>query len=331
MIDKVKDEFSDESLDGWYEGEEEDVDVDQPAAIDPEPVAEPSTPAVAEEAAPGDEVQTPDPAQAGEVDGTQPVQPPAPDPYDWVETLDPEVRKQAEALVRRDQSNAGRVAATQRRLDEANAELEARRIASATVRRKTSDSAKTEELDPRLKEFAEEFPTVHENIQRMNVAEREKMRAEIMEEVRPIKEDAVKQHLMQEREQLRAGFNQLFNTHETGLQMEEVLASTEWKSWLDIQPTEYQQFVKTSKSAQSALKALEDFARYEEQAVFQEWVDAGMPPDPNQVQPNDADRIAAQRGDALKGAAPNSRSAAVSDSKNSDSYEHYFEEAVDAG
>ena len=157
------------------------------------------------------------------------------------------------------------------------------------------------------------------------------MRAEIMEEVRPIKEDAVKQHLMQEREQLRAGFNQLFNTHETGLQMEEVLASTEWKSWLDIQPTEYQEFVKTSKSAQSALKALEDFARYEEQVVFQEWVDAGMPPDPNQEQPNDADRIAAQRGDALKGAAPDSRSAAVSDSKNNDSYDAYFDEAVDAG
>ena len=329
--DKELDGYSDSVLDEWYEGEDDEADIEQPAAIEAEPAEEPSSPAATDETVPGEEVQTEDPAPAGNATGTPPAAPSVPDPNDWIESLDPEVRKQAEALVRRASSDAGRVAATQRRLDEANAELEARRIAGVKVRRKASDNAKTEEVDPSLKEFAEEFPTVHDNIQRMNAAERKAIRDELMEEIRPIKEERVKQHLVQERDRLRQGFNQLFNTHETGLQLEDVLTSNEWKTWLDIQPPEYQQFVRTSKTSDAALKALDDFARYEEAIVYQEWVDAGMPGDEVPVQPNDADRIAAQRGAALQGAAPDSRSAAVSDSKNAASYDAYFEEAVGAG
>lgn len=335
MVDKtteVTDEFSDDALDEWYDGIEEDDGIDQPAAIDAEPAEEPSTPVAEAETAPGEEVQTPNPeAQAeGEGDGTQSAPPPVVDPNAWIEQLDPEVRRQAEALVRRDQSNSGRVAALQSRLDEQNAEQEARRIARTNVRPAgTSGGTETEqELPQKLKEFTEEFPNVADSMKEMMAMERQRYE----EQLAPLKEQQAKEVVQREQYTLRQGVAHLFNTAETGLQLEDILQSQSWRNWLEVQPREYQEFVRTSKSAEAALTALESFARHEEAIAYQQWVDAGMPgQEVEQQETTDADRLAARRGDALKGTSPDSRSAEVSSSKDNGSYEALFDEAVAGG
>ena len=335
--DKI--DYSDDALDDWYSDEEDDGNLDPPAVEAEAEYGDSSPPPEVNAEAPGDEAQESDAAQAPKEAGNsaEAVQDPE-DPYPWLKGLDPEARAEAEKVIRRDQSNSGRVAAQQRRLEEAEAALEAQRLAAQTVRpERTSETESSEDLDdPALKEFAEEFPTVYQNMRKMMASDRDAAVRAAREEIRPLKEEQQKEHLLREKETLRRNVERIFNSEETGVHLEDVLQSPAWRDWLDSQPKGYQEFARTSHSSADATKVMEDFARWTEDEIAKmqaadQKANAGPPVPDSEEQVSEADLIAQRRKESLQSATDvASRSANINDRDLAD-YNAYFDEAVNAG
>jgi hypothetical protein len=334
------DEYSDEAIDEWYSDEPDDGNLDPPAAeAEGEPVASSTTEEPKAEV-PGDEVQKEDAAQAPEASGDLTETPQVEDPNAWIQELEPEKRAEVERIIRRDQSNSGRAAALQARLDEAQAALDAQRVAARTVRPTdtgTSSAETPKDLDdPELKEFAEEFPTVYQNMRKMMAADRDAAVQAALEEIRPLKEEQSRQHILQEKDTLRRNVEQIFNTAETGVHLEDVLQSPAWRDWLANQPPGYQEFARTSPSAQDATKVMEDFARWTEDqlALIRQQEESTQAPasgSNSQEQASEADLTAQRREESLLSANDvKARSANVNDRELAD-YEAYFDDAVKSG
>jgi hypothetical protein len=331
MNEAVKKEDTSDELDSWFDETEEDGVEGQSAAEDSQEQESGSEEGTPEEEAPDNEDLENDAGEesppSDQGTSAEPKAKAKDDPFAFVDGLPPEHKERIEALVRRDQSNTGRVAALRSRLDQLEAEREAQRTAGkGTPTEEGMPTAKEVEdmSDEEFDQFLEDFPTVARNVEKLISRELAKERKEILDQVRPIREEAEQRKILEQKQTLRKEAEKLFNTEETGIHLEDVLQSQEWHDWLAAQPQNYQSFVTTAQDAESALVALRDFDRYARETLAPSESNEG----PKET--SRADQTAARRKQSLAGDTPSSRTAAIDDSSLGD-YEAYFEEAVREG
>lgn len=330
MVDEVKVPESEDDkyaeFDSWFDDEEESVDEDFDV--------EDSSPEAEEDDVPEEEVPDESP-ETVDSEGTQPEgEPEEDDPYAWVRELDPEVRKKAESLANAAKSNAGRAAAEARqkaelqaRLDRLQAERDAdRRVASqSTPDKAVPTTAQIEDMDDdELKQFMEDYPSVAASVEKLISRRENQTREEILKQIRPIQQEAEAQRIFERKQQLRREAEDIFNTAETGIDLDTVLQSDRWREWVAQQPAGYKQYIAAANDVADAKRVLEDFAAYANQQVYAMWEESQ-----EQRQASDrstADETAARRDSARKGTTPRSRTAELSDRGNSASYLDYFNE-----
>jgi hypothetical protein len=326
---------TEEELDNWFEETDEE---DQAASGQPDEEENSSSDTDGNND-PATKVQTEDAAQAASKDGNSASTPAEDDPYKWVNELDPTVREQAERLVQRDRSQRGRVAALQSRLDKLTAEQEAAaRLASTPAAPKAvGKDTKIEDMDDaELKEFLEEYPTLAKNVEKIIDQRVARERDDLLKEVTPLKQRALSDEISHNREALRREAHQIFNTAETGLELEDVLQSPVFGDWLSKQAKGYQTYARKATSVDDAAKVLTDFAQWADQQVYSQWLaeqeaqggaGAGKAPNSDPT----ADNVKARRNAALSGSAPKSRSAELNKTQDVGDYEAFFNEAVASG
>ena len=324
-------EVSTDELDSWFEEDTEEEEV-LSAEDELDEEEEPSAPEPEDEPEPDEEVPQSDAQALDEGNSTNTAD--EEDPFAWVAELDDSFREKVERLVHSDQSNKGRVAALQRRLDTAAAEQEARERTQpkGAAQDAVPDGKLPEDMnDEELADFMKEFPSVASNVQKLIDQRVAQEREEILGQVRPIQQDAMQQRIQRDREALRREAENIFNTAETGIYLEDVLDSRAFKDWVSSQPPGYRHFAQTAETVEDASRVLSDFAMYTEATVGGQDAPteraAGKTPDEKTLS---ADRAAARRAEARKAASPKSRSAEVSSSGNRSSYEAYFDEFVDS-
>lgn len=322
-----------EELDDWFDNEEdEEGNQDLSASTDELEDADGSPLDATSEELPDETVSQDDTAEeaASNESTSASSTTKGDDPYAWVADLPPELeelRKHAEALVRRDQSNTGRVAAMRSRLDELEAAKEARKTVGVSSPSKEAEPSLEdvgEMNDDELEEFRKEFPSVAANVDKIVAQQIAKEREEILGQVRPIQEERAQQKILAEKTHLRTEAEKIFDTANTGIHLEDVLQSQEWQAWLGSQPEAYQQFARTARDAGSALIVLKDFDEYA-RATFSE-AEPATDEESSKVSTR-ADETAARRKAALQSDSPSSRTAQVDDAALGD-YEAYFDEAV---
>lgn len=317
-----------DELGSWFD---EDDNAEDLAALDDYDDDDESSPSESEEETkPADKDHDSDADKASD-DGTSAKAPAQEDPYAWVSELDPDLKHKVEALVHRDRSNTGRVAALTRRLDQMQTQQMAASPRKAADRPAANVGTPVEGVaDDDLQEFEKEFPNVARNMRKIIEQRVAKEREEILGEVRPFQQQLQQQRLMAEKEQLRRNAEIIFNTQETGVGLDEVLQSPRWREWLAEQPRGYQQFATRANTVEDASKVLNDFAKWSVEIFEQEHPQSPTAPATNPAA-NKADETAAKRRAALQGSSPKSRSAELADRGNSSTYEDYFNEAVERG
>jgi len=327
LVDKKKGEL--DELDSWYDEVEDTTgDIDQ-SAEEPEIEEEQSSGSEStEEESPDTETPEED-AEPASDSGTS-DEPSKDDPYAWVQELDPEMRKRAEALVHTNRSDRGRVAALQRQLDKEAAEREARAATSSTRRSAPAVEGGTPDTtDEDLKAFAEDYPNVASSVEKMIEA---RVRARLDEAVTPLKEKALAEERYKEKEALRERANRIFNSAETGIQLDEVLQSPAWGQWMESQPAGYKAFARTATKAEDAAKVLEDFAAYAERKAYEEYIASGAGSAEPTVETGkgNADQVAAKRRQALAGSTPRSKTGSHDD-VTLNSYNDWFDYYAEGG
>jgi hypothetical protein len=311
-------------IDDWYlDDEEEDVSANEDEDDGEETSSLPET----EDRTPDDEDPEED-AQAS-TKGTSAEPEKKDDPYEWVNELDPTFREKAEALVHSVKSDKGRVAALQRRLDSVAAQQEAeqRTQPSAAAKQAVADGKPLEDMDDEeLAAFMEEFPTVAKNVEKMFEKRFAKEREQLLGTVRPLQQAQLAQQIEQRKVALREKASHIFNTAETGVDMDDVLGSRAFHQWVAEQTPAYIEFARKAEEVEDASKVLEDFARYMDgQVSVQLGKGERAADDTKPSSRQSADQVAARRKSALKGTGVKSRSAEIDLGGSGDDYEAQFD------
>lgn len=316
------DEDLDEQLAEWFADSEEE-------SADDENFDDEDTTAESDEEVDVPEEEDPDesPARAGSEGGETEPEAREHDPYAWIHEVDPKFRQQVESLVNRDRSNAGRAAALQARLDRLQAERDAERTVAA--RSAPSQAAPTSAQiadmdDDELKEFMEEYPSVAKSVEKLIERRENKTREDILSQIRPIQQEAEAARKFERKQALRHEASRIFNTAETGIDLDAVLQSERWGEWVAQQPPQYQQYIRTAQEVSDAAKVLEDFAEYANREVYAQY--QALEEQRQQQDASHADETAARRQGALRGTTPKSRTAELADRGRSGSFEDYFNE-----
>jgi adenosyl cobinamide kinase/adenosyl cobinamide phosphate guanylyltransferase len=320
---QVKPESTDE-LDDWFD--EVDTEEDQSAPTEEIVPEETSAPETSSEESP--DPQTPEVTASTEDDdatatGTSDEPEQEEGPYSWINQLDPELRQHAEALVHRESTQSGRVAALKSRLDEVSARVQAQETAKAVPAKAAPVEANQDvPVDETLKQFTEQYPTVADNVQKLIEQRVAAERAALEAEIRPLKETRIAEEALREKTRLREEAARIFNSAETGIELEEVVSSEVWREWMDSQPAGYQEFARTANRAEDAAKVLEDFAGYAERKAYEEYLQTN--PTATEPATSEADQVAAQRAQALKGTGTPSKSGRLKGSELS-TYDDWFD------
>jgi len=316
--------IEDELIDSWFDDDEEE---DVSANDDDDDDGETSPPETEESHTPDDEDPKVD-AQASSK-GTSADAEKQDDPYNWVQELDPVFLERAEALVHSVKSDKGRVAALQRRLDSVSAQQEAenRTRPSAAAKQAVVDGKPLEDMDDEeLAAFMEEFPTVAKNVEKMFERRFAKEREQLLGTVRPLQQAQLAQQIEQRKVALREKANYIFNTAQTGVEMDDVLGSRAFREWVASQTPGYIDFARKAEAVEDASKVLEDFARYMDGNVGAQLGKSERAADDTKSSSRQsADQVAARRKSALKGTGVKSRSAEIDLGGGGDDYQAHFD------
>jgi hypothetical protein len=246
-----------------------------------------------------------------------------PDPYAWIDDLPEDQRARAKALQHAAVSDAGRVAALQRRAQDAEARLTAKQVTQAKSRAKAPDdsTAKPEdkELSPKLKEFVESYPQLAESVQEMVNQDRADLEQMIDERLQPFQEEATFKKVSEARNRLEEGASEIFDTPTTKVHYSDVLKSDLYKdTFLKSQPKEFQEMATTTADPDTALWVLKQFKTFAEQyAIDNNLMDEGN-------KSSAADKTREERNKRKASAGTPSPRSAVTDPEDSSDYETYF-------
>lgn len=219
---------------------------------------------------------------------------PAPsDPkFAWIEELPEKFREQAMALAHSERSNRGRVAALNSRLTEYQAELDTRAKLGRQTKETSSGKTESEELPQSLKEFAEKYPALAENVKALSRWEMNQLQKQIDEKISPIQQNLEKEKRKEALQRLEQGAAELFDTANTGIHYrEDVITSDAYRDWLSEQPADFRQIATTTNDPDTALWVLKHFARDAEDFYKK----SQSKTDADKEDGNEADRVRAQR------------------------------------
>lgn len=194
----------------------------------------------------------------------------ADDPYAWIDDLPPDAQAHAKELQHSAASNAGRLSALQRRVNDADAREQARVATQATERAKPApakspEPEKTKELSSKLQEFVDTYPQLAESVKEMVANDRADMEAMIDERLQPINEEAAFQKASEARQRLENGASEIFDTPKSNVHYKDVLDSDLYKdTFLQSQPPEFQRMATTTADPDTALWVLQTFANWAE-------------------------------------------------------------------
>jgi hypothetical protein len=311
----------DQLIDDWFGDEDASADDEEEEEEESSPYSEP------DDHGPDDEVSEEDAEEPASKKSTSAEsKDKGDDPENWVSQLDPEFREKAEALVHSSKSDKGRVAALQRRIDSILAQQEAQektQPTTAAAKQAVVDGKPLEDMDDEeLAAFMEEFPTVAKNVEKLFEKRFAREREELLGQVRPLQQAQLQQQIEQRKAALRERASHIFNTAETGVELDDVVGSRAFHDWIANQTQGYVEFARKAEEVDDATKVLEDFARYMDGQVTTQLGTAARTAEAKTAQ--SADHVAARRKQALKGTGVKSRSAEVSTGRGDDDYDAYF-------
>ena len=247
------------------------------------------------------------------------------DPYAWINDLPQEAQKRAKELQHSATSDAGRVAALQRRADAAEARLQA--VKSAQTKRRSEapadGSAPKEDrpLSPKLKEFVESYPQLAESVQEMVRQDRAELEEMIDQRLSPINEEAEFRKISEARNRLEEGAAKIFDTAHSHIHYSDVLKSDLYtETFLKSQPQEFQQMAMTTQDPDTALWVLQQFATFAKQYAE----DNGLMEEDDNGSGNVADKTSARRRSSKATSRTVTSRSAVTDPDDSVDYEAYF-------
>lgn len=244
------------------------------------------------------------------------------DPYAWIKDLPPEQQEQAKALQHNAVSNAGRISAMQRRMNEMQARLQAREEAYSTGRQKPSDAPApdedNEELSKSLKEFTEQYPQLASSVREMVSSERRELEAQMQQQIAPLKEETRARQIAEARNKLEEGAAEIFDTANTNIHYTDVLNSELYTDvFLQSQPEDFRRIATTTSDPETALWVLRQFHEFAEKYA----VENGLT---EEVNTSKADKTSERRrARVAKSSTPPSRSA-VTDPEDMGDYEAMF-------
>jgi len=247
------------------------------------------------------------------------------DPYAWITDLPPDTQKLAKALQHSAASDAGRLSALQRRVNDAEARAQAR--AATQVKARADAPAKNpetkedeKELSSKLQEFVDTYPQLAESVKEMVANDRADMEAMIDERLQPINEEAAFQKASGARQRLEDGASQIFDTPKSKVHYTDVLNSDLYKdTFLQSQPAEFQSMATTTTDPDTALWVLQTFANWAEGYAK----DNGLMDETSESKTK-ADKASARRSSNKATAANVDSRSAVTDPEDAISYEALF-------
>lgn len=244
------------------------------------------------------------------------------DPYAWIDSLPPEQQKQAKALQHNAVSNAGRVSALQRRVNEMQSRLQAKEEVYSTGRKTPSKTPATDEdnedLSENLQEFMEQYPQLAGSVREMVTAERRALERQMQQQIAPLKEETRARQIAEARNRLEEGAAEIFDTANTNIHYTDVINSELYRDvFLGSQPEDFRRIATTTNDPDTALWVLKQFHDFAERYAS----DNGLT---DEVSTSKADKTSERRrARVAKSSTPPSRSA-VTDPEDLGDYEALF-------
>lgn len=253
LVDEVEDDslsYDDEFNAIWGTGSAKEVEAEE----GPEEVED-----VEDEVPEPSEDPAPSPAPAAPTD-----------PYAWISALPEEVRKQAESLRHSAESHQGRAVAFQRRLQDAQEQLDkySRQVPPAEEKGGKPDEPAAPE-PPEWAKLKEDFPEFAEAVDAIRAQDRQRHEALIKEALSPIEQERHQRALREFQDNVTRGARNLFAADDaefTWSDVKDVVDSDDFRAWLDMQPPPIQAAASTP-NADSALYVLKQYHRDYHDAV----------------------------------------------------------------
>lgn len=257
--------------------DEEVVSEEEAAEVSPEP--DDAGGAVKE-----DENQGQEPAAATDND----------DPYSWINSLPDEVKEQAEALKHRAQSDQGRVAAYNRRVNDLQAEVDRMKPRQPqTAEQARSPAPAASELPEEFKKLKEDFPEFADAVEAIRAHDREQFRAELSEKLQPLEAERTTARRSNFKQAVTTAAEDIFDTQNTGVVWEDVVQGEDFRAWLSMQPKSVQHAA-TIPDAEEAIYVLRSYER-DYQAELARTAPAKAQPVQQEAPAPTADKVQARR------------------------------------
>jgi hypothetical protein len=170
------------------------------------------------------------------------------DPYNWINELPDEVKAQAEALKHSALSDQGRVAAYNRRIADLQADLDrmsTRQSAQQQSQKPEGEAPASAELPEKFKQLKEDFPEFADAVEEIRELDRQRFQQEIDQRLQPLNQQQAKQAKAEFNSAVDREAEKIFNTQETGVHWQDIVAGEDFRAWLDSQPRSVQVAART--------------------------------------------------------------------------------------
>ena len=246
--------------------------------------------------------------------------------HDLINSIeDKELRQRVWALANTAQSHYGRVVSKEQEVNKLRnqiAQLEAEReVAKQSATSKSQEKRIDSQAQDKIARLKRDYPDLADSIEAMFSDQLESKTKELRElidnSVVPIKQRYEEDSRQEEIQRLQEAANDIFHTSTTGITFREVVASPDFKTWLDNQDESIKRLANSDRAAEviSVLKNFEyDYSREYQKAYGKSWVEAvtgeGQAKKPNSTNPSTNPELA-KRADEIKQKRESKKKAAI--------------------
>lgn len=205
---------------------------------------------------------TPQEEESHEEESPEPA-PDSDDPYAWINNLPDDVRDRAAALKHRADSDQGRVAAMNRRVQDLQDEMDRIRARASRPAEQDSDdepSSAAAELPEKFKQLKEDFPEFAEAVDAIREYDRQMWNQELNAKLQPFEQERATQSRQAFQSAVTEAAEEIFNTQETGVHWQDIVNGEDFRAWLSEQPNS----IKTAAKTPDPREAIYVLQRYED-------------------------------------------------------------------
>lgn len=252
--------------------------------------------------------------------------------FAWIDELPEEVRAEAIRLRNEAKAHQGRAATFQNRASNLQYELDRMKSRSAQTAAQSPDkslasASAAQELPKEWKQLQEDFPEFASAVEAIRESDRLAFQQQLQEKIEPLENMSRAQDRQRFTNEVSAAAAEIFDTENTGVFWTDVVASDDFRAWLDMQPPSVQQAAVTP-DTRDAIYVLQRYEKDYQEAVArmygqsEQGTDAGNSP---KDQPSKADEVRAKRQkQKAASVAPGSKPAPSESSNVSGDYEAQF-------